>query len=168
MIANSQLRAAMGAAARAHALKNFDWSVIFQRYRLLWSELNERRRSDPDLFGDAGKTIPDRPDPFALFASYPTIALAPETVVRLAPNGSMKRAMSYLQMGINRFAATSLPTGMELERMFELLAEGEMTVANVVAATSLDDASRSRVLRGLAWLCKMDLLLLMSTPETTR
>ncbi|MFD0936269.1 glycosyltransferase family 4 protein, partial [Methylobacterium trifolii] len=43
------LRARMGAAGAQRARECFDWSHVFGRYRDLWADLGERRRSAPNL-----------------------------------------------------------------------------------------------------------------------
>lgn len=63
----------MGDAARRRARAVFDWPVVYGRLQALWEELAERRRScaPPPRGGH-----PLRPDPFAMFAAYPTHALS--------------------------------------------------------------------------------------------
>ena len=74
------LRRRMGAAGQARVRTDFEWSAIFRRYESLWSELGEIRRTaaavPPTL---RLRHRPDRPDPFTMFAGYPTTSLTPDT-----------------------------------------------------------------------------------------
>ena len=155
LICEPELRKTMGEAARKRAAREFDWAVIFERYRELWAELDERRRADPDLHPPLPQRVPDRPDPFRLFAAYPSTALDPESRLMLAPDATMELVRQYRTLGINRFATASLPTEEEFERLFASLARGESKAQTLLGM--FDAPHHARILRGLVWLCKMDL-----------
>ena len=52
----------MGTAAAKRAREIFEWEIIYQRYQVLWSDLAERRRADPDLYLLSEQVRPDRQD----------------------------------------------------------------------------------------------------------
>jgi glycosyltransferase involved in cell wall biosynthesis len=77
LIADPQLRARLGEAARRTAQSTFDWRHVIARYQELWAELAERRASAPESAPAQGPAYwPARGDPFTLFANYPTAALS--------------------------------------------------------------------------------------------
>jgi alpha-maltose-1-phosphate synthase len=156
LICDAGLRKSLGENARRRARREFDWNVIFQRYRTLWYELDERRRGDAELLPAPPARIPDRPDPFGLFRSYPSSVLAGQVRVALAPEATLMLIEQYRKLGINRFAQASLPTLAEFEKMLGRMEKGEVAVNDIVSLFAPQE--KARILRGLAWLCKMDLL----------
>lgn len=156
LICDAGLRRRLGDQARRHAEQEFDWSVILRRYRALWDELAERRRADPVLAPPLPSRAPDRSDPFKLFASYPTRALTPASLVELTPDASLALVNGYRELAINRFAAASLPTLEEFGRLFGAIGPRPVEVEELI--DTLGPCDRPTLLRGLAWLCKMDLL----------
>jgi glycosyltransferase involved in cell wall biosynthesis len=156
LIKDAGLRRELGENGRRRARAEFDWQVVFGRYRALWSELDERRRADAALTPSLPQLVPDRLDPFAVFASYPGAQLTPESIVELAPDASLAQLREYRELEINRFAASSLPTLEEFGQIFGSI-ESRPTQVDELLDT-LGPCDRPTLLRGLAWLCKMDLL----------
>jgi len=164
LIGDAGLRRELGDHARRRAQQEFDWSVVFARYRQLWSELDERRRADAVLTPALPHVAPDRLDPFALFASYASVPVTPASLVELAPDASLALLRQYRELAINRFAHASLPTLEEFGQIFGSIESRPMQVDELL--DTLGPCDRSTLLRGLAWLCKMDLLRI-SPPEET-
>ncbi|WP_020651981.1 glycosyltransferase family 4 protein [Massilia niastensis] len=156
LIRDAELRRRMGASARARAEREFDWSAVFVRYRELFAELGERRRADPVLAPPLPRQAPDRPDPFRLFATHATRALNPTSLVELKADASLALVRQYRELGINRFAASSLPTLEEFGVIFGAIGPRPMQVDELI--DTLGPWDRATLLRGLTWLCKMDML----------
>jgi len=164
LIANAGLRRELGDNARRRARREHDWPVVLEHYRQLWSELDERRRADPVLSPALPPAAPDRLDPFALFASYPSARMTPASLVELTPHASLALLRQYRALAINRFAQASLPTLEEFGLIFGSIESQPMQVDEML--DTLGPCDRPTLLRGLAWLCKMDLLRI-SPPEET-
>lgn len=164
LIADAGLRRELGANARRRVQQEFDWAVVFARYRQLWDELDERRRADAALAPPLPQAVPDRPDPFVLFASYASVPITPAALVELAPDASLALLRQYRELAINRFARNSLPTLEEFGQIFGSIGSRPMQVDELL--DTLGPCDRPALLRGLAWLCKMDLLRI-SPPEET-
>jgi len=161
LIGDAALRRELGANASRRAREEFDWAGMFARYRALWSELDERRRADPALgpaLLQAGTppAAPDRLDPFDLFASYPSARITPASLVELTPDASLALVRDYRQLAINAFATASLPTLEEFGLIFGSIGSRPTQVDELLDA--LGPCDRPTLVRGLAWLCKMDLL----------
>jgi hypothetical protein len=156
LIRDAGLRRELGENGRRHAREEFDWQVVFGRYRALWSDLDERRRADPALMPPLPQLVPDRLDPFAVFASHPSAQLTPESIVELAPDASLAQLREYRELEINRFAASSFPTLEEFGQIFGSIESRPMQVDELL--DTLGPCDRPTLLRGLVWLCKMDLL----------
>ena len=95
LVGDPALRRRMGDAGRARALADYDWAVIYRRYRELWAELAARRRhalADRNAaawLAKAPTTHPVHEDPFRIFAHYPTMKIGPDSIVRAAPGASL-------------------------------------------------------------------------------
>jgi starch synthase len=163
LIADAGLRRQLGEHGRQRAREEFDWRVVFRRYRALWSELDERRRADAQLVPALPQAVPDRLDPFAVFASWPSAQLTPESIVELAPDASLAQLRGYRALGINRFATSSLPTLEEFGQIFGSIESRPMQVDELL--DTLGPCDRQTLLRGLVWLCKMNLLRISATGE---
>jgi len=163
LIKDAGLRRALGENGRRRAREEFDWQAVLRRYRALWSELDERRRADAVLAAVLPQAVPDRLDPFALFASYPSAQLTPQTIVELAPDASLAQLRQYRELGINCFATSSLPTLEEFGQIFGSIESRPMQVDELL--DTLGPCDRPTLLRGLAWLCKMDLLRISASGE---
>ncbi len=153
---DAALRRELGENARRRVRVEFDWAVVFGGYRALWRELDERRRADAALGPALPAVVPDRLDPFELFATYPTMRITPASMVELAPDASLAMLRQYRELAINRFAHASLPTLEEFGQIFGSIESRPMQVDELLDA--LGPCDRPTLLRGLAWLCKMDLL----------
>lgn len=156
LIRDAGLRRTLGENARLRARQEFDWRAVLARYRLLFEELAERRRADPALMPPLPQQAPDRMDPFRLFASHATRALGPASLVELKPDASLALVRQYRELGINRFAAASMPTLEDFGVIFGAIGPRPMQVEELI--DTLGPCDRATLLRGLAWLCKMDLL----------
>ena len=163
LIEDAGLRRQLGENGRRRAREEFDWQPVSRRYRELWSELDERRRADAQLGPALPQMAPDRLDPFVLFASYPSAQLTPQSIVELAPDASLAQLRQYRELGINCFATSSLPTLEEFGQIFGSIESRPMQVDELLDA--LGPCDRPTLLRGLAWLCKMDLLRISAAGE---
>lgn len=156
LVCDAALRRRLGDQARRRAETEFDWTVILGRYRALWDELAERRRADPKLAPPLPALAPDRSDPFRLFAGYATRPLTAASLVELTPDASLALVNQYRDLAINRFAASSLPTLEEFGLLFGAIGPRPVEVEELI--DMLGPCDRPTLLRGLAWLCKMDLM----------
>jgi starch synthase len=147
-----QLRQSMGAAARRHAVENFDWKVVVGRYRELWRELAAIRQRL-----QAAAPRPPRlrlPDPAALFCDYPSGTLAPG--LRLLPGTAPAAALGELEAHPlwNYGRSSRLPAD-GLRMLLEQAGRpGGATVAELLAA----DKAAPIAWRSLGWLIKSGLL----------
>lgn len=158
------LRIKMGQAGRERVRQHYAWSVVIEQYRTLWQELNERRRADADFAGVPTRRVrPDRMDPFALFASYPTRTLTESDVLSVRSGASAALLATRRQMPINRFARYVFPTEAECERIIELLSRAGPCEAKVLLQ-QFSEERRQHVFRGLAWMIKMDVLAAAPAP----
>jgi glycosyltransferase involved in cell wall biosynthesis len=79
LIENADLRRRMGEDGRRRAQETFGWSRIYGLYRALWGELAERRAR---AAAPARGPNPLHPEPFRLFAHYPTYVFGARSRIR--------------------------------------------------------------------------------------
>jgi glycosyltransferase involved in cell wall biosynthesis len=149
LFADPGLRRKMGAAGQARARETFDWRAVIPQYQALWAELDRRRRAAPP---QPPLENPYRPDPFRMFAAYPTGALAPTAEVSLGRPLAEGEAAALLARPAVRNPAARLPTDEEALALLTALAAGPIPVAGL-----MDRFSPERgpfIERGILWLAK--------------
>lgn len=156
LIRDADVRRELGEHASRRALREFDWSTVLASHRRLWSELEERRRADPDLTAAPAPTVPDRLDPFVLFASHASVQITPASLVELAPDASLALLRTYRDLAIDRMGHASLPTLEAFGQIFGSIGSRPTQVDELL--DTLGPCDRSTLLRGLTWLRKMDLV----------
>lgn len=165
LIADPDLRARMGAAGRRRAQETFDWRVIVPQYLSLFADLAEIRRTAPETAPPADPVHGNlsRPDPFGMFASYPTRALGLGTVVTARPAGTPEGLARVLADPLATLAVDLLPPRDDLLLVLALLGTmGRATVGDLVVR--VPEARRPLVARALVFLAKFDLLALAPPP----
>ena len=158
LIESHELRSRMGAAGRQRAREVFDWTSVFRRYVALWDDLAERRRSDPRMPGEEVRARrADRPDPFGLFATFPTTTISGRTRIRLVPGLSLLDAFSRRGLGSVAFAAETLPSNDVINALISHLGGGDSR-ALVDLAPLIPQATSGALVRAVAWLAKMNIV----------
>lgn len=150
---DAPLRVRMGAAARGRARELFDWSVVFRRYLELVDELNDLRRSYPDLLpGAVPRESPTRPDPFARYAHYATRLIDDSTLVE--PGTAPATDIEALRREpLFAPVAAGLPNAARSQRLLDALAvEAPLTVEALIERTGI---GRVEVRRAIGWLAKV-------------
>jgi hypothetical protein len=101
-------------------------------------------------------------DPFHAFASYPTQALTPQTVLALVDADAgvaVQRALAYRQLAMVDFAKFVLPTEPEIVSVLNTAAQPQTAQALVAG---IAQERQAFVFRSLAWLLKLGVLKVVS------
>lgn len=158
VLGDPDLRATMGAAGAQRARQAFDWRVVIPQYQALWAELERRRRA-------AGARPPQdnpfHPDPFRMFADYPTRVLAAGDLVALARPITPEAAAAWLAQDGARQVAARLPEPAEIAALVARLGAGPLSAAELLAG--FPAGRRAFLERGLVWMAKFDVVRLSST-----
>jgi glycosyltransferase involved in cell wall biosynthesis len=157
LIEDEDLRRRMGASARARAREVFDWAAIVPQYQALWAEQDARRRAAPaDLTGHAN---PVRPDPYRLFAAYPSRLLSRGDVVHLVDRSPPGDVRARLARPLAGYSGVNRPTAGEIDVVLAALHErSPQAVAELLERVAA--GRRPFVERGLIWLARHDVLAL--------
>lgn len=159
LIANPLLRKQMGDAGRQRAKTVFDWHHVLGQYRELWADLAARKRIGLRQ-GYVPTVRPDRMDPFALFAGYPSRPLLDsDQLVLVQPNSEVAftELMQRRSLALNSFASFVYPGEDECRLIIERLALRPGTC--VAELEILFPVGRQLgIRRGLAWMMKMHVI----------
>jgi glycosyltransferase involved in cell wall biosynthesis len=155
LISDPALRRRMGHEAQQRARAEFDWSIVLRRYQELWKELGERRARD--WSPRQARRRPDRPDPFTMFATYPTHVLR-RGIAFMRREGMTREAALELRTARSiNFATAILPSPDLIEDILALIPHGKwMSFEDLVQAQPNHSALARE--RALVWLAKMGVL----------
>jgi glycosyltransferase involved in cell wall biosynthesis len=157
-----QLRRQMGEAGRERAVGVYDWKIIIGQYEALWAQLAEIRAAEAKDINPLAHPWPARMDPFHAFASYPSKALTPHTVLALVDANvelALQRTLEYRQLAMIDFAKLILPSEDEIKAVLSA-ATGQHAAEHWVVG--VPTARRPYVFRLLAWLLKLGVLKVVS------
>ncbi|HEX7887151.1 MAG TPA: glycosyltransferase family 4 protein [Phenylobacterium sp.] len=155
LIADPDLRRRQGEQAQARARQIFDWSAIIPQYQALWADQAERLRAAPA--GSAVRTNPYAPDPFTLFAGYPSRSLARHDIVTLRPEMSEDAAAARLSAPLASYSRFNRPAPAEVARLVaHLMQHGPTPVAALRELFA--PQRRNFIERGLLWMARHDIV----------
>jgi glycosyltransferase involved in cell wall biosynthesis len=155
LVQSPELRRRMGESARVRAREVFDWSAIVPQYQALWAEQDARRRAAPAE--PAAPDNPFRPDPYRLFAAYPTRHLGLDDQLSLAAGATEVSVAERLAQPLASYARINRPTPAEVAMVVTLLADRPgASVAELVEGFPRE--RRSVVRRGLLWMARHGVL----------
>lgn len=154
LASDPDLRRRMGEAGRQRAATVYDWPIILDRYTDFVASLGELRAA-------AGRLKPRepidralRPDPFALFADYPTQRLMKTTRVRAA--ALAEHALDDL-LGLAVLNYVVGPQTLPAEVIRRLHARLALEEQTVEAAIRAEQAPAAQTVRAILWLVKLGL-----------
>jgi starch synthase len=162
---DANLRRQMAEAARLRARRVYDWAAIIPQYLALWQE-QARIRAKATEFAPlvpGRQPAPTRPDPFMLFADYPSHRLDPKQRVSLVPGANLDllRQRAAIPGAVSR--GSLLPSLNGFQVMLERLAQGSMTAAELGGALPPDQ--RGRAAMGMVWMMKLGLITISPAEE---
>lgn len=150
---NRELRLSLGRAGQERAQNVFDWPIILDQYCDFAEELrNLRAKATTNQIELARR---GRPDPFSLFAHYPTSTLAANA--RVKANDLFKgRIEEFLDLGIARFAIDTILMPKDVVVAALSACDEDTTVGALLATLQQIDVNVST--RALMWLAKVGLI----------
>jgi glycosyltransferase involved in cell wall biosynthesis len=155
LVEDRDLRAKLGAQAQAQARSVFDWQAIIPQYQALWAEQDARRRAAPP--DPAPRDHPMRPDPYTLFAGYPTRHIRPDDLVGLAEFADWPAAQARLDSPLAAYSRFNRPSHDELRQVFEhVVTNGPTPVAKLLELIA--PSRRNYMERALIWMARHDVL----------
>jgi len=138
--------------ARQRAREIYDWRNIIPAYENLWREMAAKRSAAKKQWVSA---LPQVPDPFTMYASYPTAPLKEtDRLFVVADTATIKKLWSH---EINVFALDiMIPPDEATQLINAISAEGGKTAGDIMR--QFPNFNTSRVWRTLTWLLKLGIL----------
>lgn len=151
LVSNADYRRKLGAQAQKRAREIFDWAAIIPQYQALWAEQNARRLRAPAAAPVMNN--PFRPDPFALFAGYPTAQVTHDWRITMAPGMSWEAAGPVLQNPLAVVDGYHRASLGDLEAAVNLLQPGETYEIRTLLG-HFPAGQRPPIGRSLLWLAR--------------
>lgn len=154
LISNPDLRRTFGDSGKARARDVFDWRHIIHAYDELWTSLSEQRLArtpTPSLPEKWQAAHPGYPNPWQMFAGFPTTHLAPTDILHIAlDQNGVDAVMRHV---INMFVPQLL---LPKEQMLELIGivrrAGAVKIDDILAIFPVD--SHDLLWRCFGWMLK--------------
>ena len=152
LINNPDLRRSMAAKARQRAKDIYDWRHIIPAHEALWRE-QAARNATHAATPPYPVALPQAPDPFTMYAAYPSASLQQDGTLRLiADKSSIEKLWRH---EINTLAMdVLLPPDQIMALISHVAAHPEAMIGSIPQST--DDAPR--FWRSLGWLVKLGIL----------
>ena len=151
---DDEKRRSFGANGRARAWEVFDWRHIIPAYESLWRDLARQRAAgpvQPDVPPNWQAAHPAYPNPWAMFAGFPTATLSMSDVVTVVRDAPAIAALLGHEM--NFFLPELLAPKDTLLELIELIRRaGSPTIAAILAAFPV--AQHDCLWRCLGWMLK--------------
>ncbi len=149
------LRKKMGEAGRQRAVTAFDWPVILDRYQDFAESLAELRAAGRRARPMSPQSRPLRPDPFLLFAEYPTRRLMGSSIAQALPaaegalDSLLDLAMVNYMLGGDRLSPEVI------RRVHAEVVSQTPAIDRLVESL---DVPADQTVRALMWLMKVGLV----------
>jgi starch synthase len=155
LIENPSLRFKMGSAGKERANSIYNWPKIISAYEDLWSELARRRVSDEEInpLVIGSPFHPSRPDPFDMFASFPSRQFSENGKIELVIT-NWPEAIKLISLKVGYVYSESLMELEKLPTLFESL-EPDSPVQIKAVISSLPAINPTDLILTLAWLVKL-------------
>ncbi len=165
LASDRDLRRRMGANGAARAREVFDWQVIVRAYERLWDELSELRNAAgtaPDAsLGGARGFWPARPDPFGLFASFPSATLSGRHRLAQIDGVDEGEVASRLALKVALIHPSGPVSSSFLMELWRRIGSKQPTVRELLEEQP--GASAPLTVRGVLWLAKLGLVRILPT-----
>ena len=147
----------MGASGKRWAQENFEWSRVITSYETLWQDLARRRASETvaNFRSTSAPNHPSRPDPFKMFAGFPTKPINLDGSVTFVET-AWPVILQRIQLKLGLVQADVLIDIQELPGLIgELEAQNKINLRDLADGLGIKDSSDFLVTVG--WLAKLGL-----------
>jgi starch synthase len=155
LVKDENKRRAMGESGRARAQEVFDWRHIIKAYEALWGELAQKRLAAPPKRGippNWQAAHPSFPNPWKMFASFPSGNLKLETRLRVVLERPAIEAL--LKHEMNFFVPELLMPKEVLLNFIDVIRKaGSISIGELL--TGFPPPEQARVWRCVGWMLKL-------------
>ena len=160
------LRARMGEAGVRRAQSVYDWRHVIPAYQSLWEELANRREHGGESAARPPTRAPHplRPDPYRMFAGFPTEQIARSSRVELAA-ASLDEINRLIRHRMNIFTPDILLNADNIAKLVRCVERRPgLSAAEALEQLGTDGApeDEGRLLRTMSWMVKLGYLRLLA------
>lgn len=147
-------RAAMGQSGNTRAQNTYDWKVIIPAYEALWSELSARNKAaahGPATPASWPAAHPHFPNPYEVFASFPSASLSPDDRLRIVMTS--EEISTMMKHDMNLFVPELLPPAAFMRELTEAIRRaGSVRIGDILV--NADDTGKPLLWRCFGWMLK--------------
>jgi starch synthase len=154
LASDADLRRRMGEEGQRRARQCYDWAAVIPQYLELWDE-QARLRAEASEFAPPSQRAPhapSHPDPFELFADYPTLRVDAQSVARLSGGGSPEKLRRIAKIPSTVGRGSQLPSLPALDAILHRLSHTPASVEELATECAGGDLGKTKA--GLCWLAK--------------
>jgi alpha-maltose-1-phosphate synthase len=157
LIKDKNLRASMAQKARTRVRATYDWKNIIPAYENLWKELEAQRgplgvKAKKSRYASA---MPVLPDPYTMYAAYPTAALSKNDKMSLAASAEQMKIL--FAHDLNAYAHDVLLPPLDISALLGWIGENkETSIAEAFAR--FPELDKPSLWRTIAWLQKLGIV----------
>ncbi|MFY9289026.1 MAG: glycosyltransferase family 4 protein [Alphaproteobacteria bacterium] len=154
LIQDKNKRKSMAEKAHKRVRPTYSWQSIIPAYEALWKEMSNKRKAKPHqkVWPSA---LPQVPDPYTMYLSYPTAPLLETT--KLTVMASTDEIKSLWKHEINIFGLDMMITPDEATKLINYVSgQTNCTISNILQQFKSND--RASLWRTVAWLLKLGIL----------
>ena len=157
LIRDKSLRRSMAEKARIRAREVYDWKNIIPTYEAFWGEMSAQRKRDRMGVEKTkwASLPPQAPDPFTMYATYPTEAL--DTQHRVSVVASADQIKLLFRHEVNVFGMDMMIPPEETTKLISAISKlGEPSIGDLLQKIPALD--QNQLWRTLGWLIKLGIL----------
>lgn len=158
LIQNPALRASMAEKAKQRVRRDYDWRVIIPAYEALWREQVAKRRAEqaePSKRPVWPSVLPQCPDPFTMYAAFPTRGMAETDRLKITATPEQVRMLWGHE--INVYGLDMMLDPAVIPALINHITKNrDVSIAAVFLAFPTCD--RPALWRTLAWLMKLGIV----------
>ena len=156
LIRDKNLRASMVEKARKRVRSTYDWKHIIPQYETFWAEMAAKhRREKPGTPVRWPSLMPQAPDPYTMYAAYPTEAL--KETDRLFVAATTDQIKLLFKHEINVFGVdVMIPPDQAMKLIGDISRAGEAAIGDLLRQNASLQAPA--LWRTLGWLIKLGIL----------
>ena len=157
LIQDKNLRQSMAAKARQRVRDVYDWKNIMSKYESFWAEMSEKRKRDRV---GAVKTKwaslpPQAPDPYTMYAAYPTEAFQEHHRVSVAATADQIKLLFKHDMNVFGMDVM-IPPDATMQLISAISKQGSVSIGDILRQNPT--IPRTSMWRTLGWLIKLRIL----------
>ena len=160
LVEDKNLRLSMGAAGRQKIKTQYDWCHIIKSYEDFWDELSDLREHNKKFTSQGNDAVrqlsPNRLDPTAAFAHYPTENLNLNTHLSLMSSdkkSAIDMVNAYRELVLVNYVHELMPNPEMVSELINNSSENPIPVKEILNAINPEFKHLAK--RSLTWLIKM-------------